>query len=65
MAVVAGEAVHFVFELLEAEVDFAFRFAFFRAELGTVGEDCFAALFIVWGDVDDERGAQVLRERSS
>ena len=64
MAVVAGEAIHFVFELLQPEVDLVLRFAFFWAELGAVGEDGFAAFFVEGRDVDDKRRSKVLREGS-
>ncbi len=56
-AVVAGELIHFVFEAVDCEEDFAFASG--AGELRMKGADGFVALFELGGDVDDEGGADM------
>ena len=56
LAVVAGEEVHAVVELVDGQEDALLAFAFGGTELGAVGEDRFAALRVLLGDVHDEGG---------
>src|ERR1700741_2677507 len=52
LAVVAGEQVHAVVELVDGQEYALFAFAFGGAELGAVSEYGFASLRVLLGDVD-------------
>jgi len=56
LAVVAGEKIHAMVEFVDGQEYALLAFAFSGAELGAVGEDGFAALRVLLGDVHDKRG---------
>src|ERR1700739_272176 len=63
LAVVAGEQVHAVVELVDGQEYALFAFAFGGAELGAVSEYGFASLRVFLCDVEDEGGRHAF-ERS-
>jgi hypothetical protein len=56
LAVVASQQIHAVIKFVDREEDALLAFAFGGAKLGAVGEDGFATLRILFGDVHDEGG---------
>src|SRR5258708_14189749 len=56
LAVVAGQEIHAVVELIDGQEDAVLAFALGRAELGAIGEDSFSALCGLLADIPDERG---------
>ena len=56
LAVVAGQEIHAVVELIDRQEDALLAFALGGAELGAIGEDGFAALRVLLADIHDESG---------
>jgi len=61
LAMVAGEQVHAMVELVDGQEYALLALAFGRTELGAVGEDGFAALSVLPGDIHDEGGRHAFK----
>src|SRR5258708_17745577 len=61
LAVVAGQEVHAVVELIDGQEDALLAFALGGGELGAIGEDSFSALRVLLAGIHDGRRGPALR----